>query len=138
MRPRPRPPLLALLLALPAASPLAAQSSAPDSVAAEARDVAAIDWVRLVVVEGDYEAAAAQAHPAVASQMTASALRSAMAQLGPQLGALDSLEPQAQRMEQGLHLVILTGGFAAGTFDVLVYMNEEHQVAGFFVRPPGA
>jgi hypothetical protein len=25
----------------------------------------------------------------------------------------------------------------AGTFAVLVYMNE-HQVAGFFVRPPGA
>ena len=131
-------PLLALLLAVPAASPLSAQSSAQDSAAAGARDEAAIEWVRLVVVDGDYEAAAAQAHPAVASQMTASALRSAMAQLGPQLGTLDSLEPQAQRMEQGLHLVVLTGEFGAGTFDVLVFMNEQHQVAGFFVRPPGA
>jgi hypothetical protein len=131
-------PLLALLLAFPAATPLSAQSSAQDSAAAEARDAAAIEWVRLVVVDGDYEAAAALAHPDVASQMTASVLRSAWAQLGPQLGALASLEPQAQGMEQGFQLVVLTGDFAAGTFDVLVYMNEQHQVAGFFVRPPGA
>ena len=40
--------------------------------------------------------------------MTASVLRSAWAQLGPQLGPLASLEPQAQGMEEGLHLVVLT------------------------------
>ncbi len=27
---------------------------------------------------------------------------------------------------------------AAGTFDVLVYMGDDHSVAGFFVVPPGA
>lgn len=130
--------LLASLLALPAGASLSAQDSPEVSAAADARYEAAIEWVRQVVVEGDYETAAAQADPAVASQMTASVLRDAWVPIGAQVGPLDSLEPQAQRMEEGFHLVILTGEFAAGTFDVQVYMNDEHQVAGFFIRPPGA
>jgi hypothetical protein len=49
---------------------------------------------------------------------------------------LKSLEPKEQRIEQGLNLVVLTGVFDAGTFDVQVYMGDDHAVAGFFVRPP--
>jgi hypothetical protein len=101
-----------------------------------ARYEAAITWVNLVVVEGEFEKAAAQAHEAVAAQMTAATLEGAWAQLGPQLGELKSLEPKEQRIEQGLNLVVLTGVFDAGTFDVQVYMGDDHAVAGFFVRPP--
>ena len=89
------------------------------------------------MVDGEFEEAAKQAHPAVAAQMTAAALEGAWAQLGPQLGELSSLEPQEQSLEQGMNLVVLTGVFSAGTFDVQVYMDDDHAVAGFFVRPPG-
>ena len=125
--------LLALAL-LTAASPAAVFAQEQD--ADDARYEAAITWVKLVVVEGDFEAAAAQAHEAVAAQMTPAALEAAWAQLAPQLGELKSLEPKEQRIEQGLHLVVLTGVFDAGTFDVQVYMGDDHSVAGFFVRPP--
>jgi hypothetical protein len=111
---------------------------AQDASASEARYEAAIAWVNLVVVDHDFEAAADRAHEAVAAQMTAAVLEQAWAQLGPQLGALVSLEPQSQDMVQGLNLVVLTGVFAAGTFDVQVFMGDDHAVAGFFVRPPGA
>ena len=97
---------------------------------------AAIAWVNLIL-EGEFEAAAEQAHEAVAAQMTAAALEGAWAQLSPQLGELGSLEPKEQRLEQGFNVVVLTGVFAAGTFDVLVYMDDDHSVAGFFVVPPG-
>jgi hypothetical protein len=114
----------------------------PSGLVAQERDVdsarydAAIAWVKLVVVAGEFEKAAAQAHEAVAAQMTAAALEGAWAQLGPQLGDLKSLEPKEQRIEQGLNLVVLTGVFDAGTFDVQVFMGDDHAVAGFFVRPP--
>ena len=140
MRPRPVPllplrlaRLLPLLAVLGGGAPLAAQDAAAD-----ARYQAAIEWVRLVVVEGDYAAAAAQAHPMVAAQMTGAVIEEAWRPVAAQVGALESLEPKDQRMEQGLNLVILTGEFSAGTFEVLVFMNDEHQVAGFFVRPPEA
>lgn len=110
---------------------------AQEQEAVEARYEAAIAWVNLVVVDGEFEKAAEQAHPAVAAQMTAAALEGAWAQLGPQLGELNSLEPKEQSLEQGMNLVVLTGVFAAGTFDVQVYMGDDHAVAGFFVRPPG-
>ncbi len=74
----------------------------------------------------------------MAAHLTAAVLESGWAQLGPQLGELRSLEPKEQRSEQGLNAVVLTGAFAAGTFDVLVYMGDDHSVAGFFVVPPGA
>ena len=131
MRTRSVSSLLPLVAALAVGAPLAAQDAAAD-----ARYQAAIEWVRLVVVEGDYEAAAAQAHPMVAAQMTGEVIENAWRQVAVQVGALGSLEPKEQRMEQGLNLVVLTGEFDAGTFDVQVFMNDEHQVAGFFVRPP--
>lgn len=132
MRSRSLAPLFPLLAVLANGAPLAAQDPAA------ARDDAAIQWVRLVVVAGDYEAAAAQAHPMVAAQMTGAVIENAWRPVHEQVGALQSLEPKDQRMEQGLHLVILAGAFANGMFDVLVFMNDEHQIAGFFVRPPGA
>ena len=97
-----------------------------------ARYEAAIAWVHLVVVEGDFEKAVAQA-----PQWTAADLEGAWAQVGPQVGELKSLEPKEQRLDQGMNLVVLTGVFDAGTFDVQVYMGDDHAVAGFFVRPPG-
>lgn len=126
-----------ILFASFVASALPVDLHGQDASAVEARYAAAISWVNLVVVDHDFEAAARQAHPTVASQMTASVLAQAWDQLGPQLGALASLEPQDQSMEQGFHLVVLTGEFAAGTFDVQVFMGDDHTVAGFFVRPPG-
>lgn len=132
MRPH---PLVALAFLVPAAIPanLLAQEAA-----VAARYEAAVAWVNLVVVEGEFERAAEQAHEAVAAQMNAAALEGAWAQLGPQLGELSSLEPKEQSLEQGLNLVVLTGVFSAGTFDVQVYMGDDHSVAGFFVRPPGS
>jgi hypothetical protein len=87
---------------------------AQDGAAVEARYDAAIAWVRLVVVEHDFERAATQANEAVAARMTADVLEQAWDQLGPQLGALVSLEPREQSMEQGFNMVVLTGVFAAG------------------------
>jgi CubicO group peptidase (beta-lactamase class C family) len=107
-----------------------------DDEAVDALYEAAIAWVNLVF-DDRFAAAAEQAHPAVAAQLTADALEQAMAQLGPQLGALRSLEPKERSISQGLNLVVLTGVFEAGTCDVQVYMGDDHTVAGFFVRPPG-
>ncbi len=110
----------------------------PEPLGEEAADAlydAAIAWVNLVF-SGEFEPAAEQAHPAVAAQLDAAALERALAQLGPQLGALVSLEPKERSISQGLNLVVLTGVFDAGTFDVQVYMGDDHTVAGFFVRPP--
>lgn len=106
------------LSVLLAAMPTGLQAQEEDAEAG--RYNAAIEWVNLVVVEGNFEEAAAQAHEAVATQMTAAALEGAWAQLEPQLGALISLEPKEQGLEQGLNLVVLTGVFDAGTFDVQV------------------
>ena len=39
-------------------------------------------------------------------------------------------------MDQGLNVVVLKGVFQNATFDVQVYMSDDHEVAGFFVRPP--
>jgi hypothetical protein len=125
---------LALLLAPALPTGLLAQ----EDDAAEARYAAAAEWVKLVLVEKEFEKAAAQAHETVAAQLTAEVLQGASAQLGPQLGELESLEPREQSMQQGLHLVVMTGVFANGTFDVQVFMGDDHRVAGFFVRPPGA
>lgn len=38
-------------------------------------------------------------------------------------------------MAQGFHQVVLTSVFANGTFDLQVYMADDHTVAGFFLRP---
>jgi hypothetical protein len=130
-----RPSLFALALLLATAVPTGVQAQEEDAI--QARYEAAAEWVKLVVVEGDFEKAATQAHEAVAAQMTAEVLEGAWAQLGPQVGELESLEPKEQTMQQGLHLVIMTGVFSNGTFDVQVFMGDDHTVAGFFVRPPG-
>lgn len=136
MRPWSRKTLTILaILAVPLAIPPALD--AQDSEPAEARYEAAIDWVNLVVVDEDFEAAAARAHPSVADRMTPSALEEAWTQLRPQLGDLVSLEPRTQAMQQGLFLVVLTGVWdAVEDTDVQVFMGEDHRVAGFFVRPP--
>ncbi len=112
---------------------------APEPLAGEAVEglyEAAIAWVTLVT-QGEFSAAAAQAYPVVAAQLDAAALERAWGQLGPQLGELRSLAGKEQSVTQGLNLVVLTGVFANGTFDVQVYMGDDHSVAGFFVRPPG-
>lgn len=116
--------------------PLTPAPVAQDAAGVAALFEAATAWLSLVM-GGEYEEAAAQAHEAVAAQMDAATLEGAWAQLGPQLGELISLEPKEQSLEQGLNLVVLTGVFSAGTFDVQVYMGDDHTVAGFFVRPPG-
>jgi hypothetical protein len=134
-----RPTLSALAILAPTllvTAVLPTGLSGQEDDADAARYEAAAEWVKLVCVEGDFEQAAAQAHEAVAAQMTAATLRDAWAQLSPQLGELQSLEPKEQSMQQGLHLVVMTGTFTAGTFDVQVFMGEDHAVAGFFVRPP--
>ncbi len=116
--------------------PLTPAPVAPGQEVVAARYEAAIAWVNLVV-EGEFEQAAEQAHEAVAAQMSAEVLEDAWAQLGPQLGELTSLEPREQSLDQGLNLVVLTGVFSTGTFDVQVYMDDDHAIGGFFVRPPG-
>ena len=111
--------------------------AAQDPEAAEARYEAAIEWVNLLVVDEDYEAAAARAHPSVTDRMTASALEQAWTQLRSQVGDLISLEPRTQAMQQGMFLVVLTGAWEeVEATDVQVFMGEDHRVAGFFVRPP--
>ena len=128
------PASLVILAALAVPSMVAAQDVAQDG--ADARYAVATDWANLVMVENDYEAAAARAHPMVSAQLTPAMLEGAMAQLGPQLGSLNGLTPKSQAMEQGFHQVVLSGAFANGTFDVLVILGEDNRVAGFFVRPP--
>ena len=120
---------------IPLAAAPAAQEPAEPAVVA-ARYEAAIAWVNLGV-EGKFEEAAEQAHPAVAAQMTAAVVEGGWAQIGSQFGELRSLEPKEQSLDQGFNLVVLTGVFDEGTFDVQVYMGDDHSVAGFFVRPPG-
>jgi hypothetical protein len=88
------------------------------------------------MVEEDFQAAAAQADPAVAGQLTAAVLEDAWVQLHEQLGDLRSLAPKAQETAQGYHIVSLAGDFDAGQFDVQVVMNDDHGVAGFFLLPP--
>ncbi|MDH3271974.1 MAG: DUF3887 domain-containing protein [Gemmatimonadota bacterium] len=122
---------IAFLFAAPLA--LAAQ----EDEAAEARYAAAMEWINLVMTEGDYEAAADKVNGAVAAQLGAAQLEAAAGQLSGQLGALLSLEPQRQGMEQGFYEVVMTGVFDAGTFDVQVFLADDHTVAGFFVRPVG-
>lgn len=127
--------LFALALLLATATPLDLRAQEDDAV--QARYDAAAEWVKLLVVENDFEKAAAQAHETVAAQLTAATLEGAWAQLGPQVGELESLEPKEQSMQQGFHMVVMTGVFTNGTFDVQVFMGDDHSVAGFFVRPPG-
>ena len=115
------------------AAPFAA--AAQDDTAVEARYAAAMEWVNLVMTEGDYAAAAAKVNAAVAAQLGAAELEAAAGQLSGQLGALQSLEPQRQGMEQGFHEVVMTGVFDAGTFNVQVFLADDHTVAGFFIRP---
>jgi hypothetical protein len=128
-------PHVSLLLTLVAIVALPAGSQAQEDAAADARYEAALAWVDLLV-EGDFEEAAEQVNEAVSAQLGAAQLEGAWTQLSPQLGTLDSIEPKAQVMQQGFHVVILKGVFAAGTFDVQVVMADDHSVAGFFVRPP--
>lgn len=123
--------LFALGVAVPPAALLA-----QDEVA-DARYDAASAWVNLVMIDGDYEAAAEQVDAAVAAQLGAAQLETAVSQLESQLGTLRSLEPKEQAMERGYHKVVFDGVFDAGTFDVQVFMADDHSVAGFFVRPPG-
>jgi hypothetical protein len=63
-------------------------------------------------------------------------LESIWTQLGAQLGELGSLERKTEAMANGLHVVIMTGVFTNGTFDVQVVVDDERKVMGFFVRPP--
>ncbi len=116
--------------------PLAPPPTEDPPEVVEARYDAASQWVRQVF-DGEFELAAERVHPAVAAQLSANALRAAVNQLNAQLGELRSLEPREQSLAQGMNLVVLTGVFANGTFDVQVYMDDSHAVAGFFVRPPG-
>jgi hypothetical protein len=115
----------------------------PDTVLAQddavvgARYDAARAWVNLLN-DGEFEKAGEQVNAAVAAQLGATQLETVWAQLGAQLGELELLEPKEQRMEQGYHVVVLKGVFGAGTFDVQVVMADDHTVAGFFIRPPGA
>ena len=100
-----------------------------------ARYEAAITWINYLD-EGEFEEAATRAHPAVAAQLGASQLQEAWDGLAVQLGALVSLESKSQSMDQGLNVVVLKGVFQNATLDVQVYMSDDHEVAGFFVRPP--
>jgi hypothetical protein len=110
---------------------------AQDDAVAGARYDAATAWVNLLK-DAEFEKAGEQVNAAVAAQLGATQLEAAWGQLGAQLGELESLEPKEQGMEQGYHVVVLKGVFGAGTFDVQVVMADDHTVAGFFVRPPGA
>jgi hypothetical protein len=121
------------LFALPGT--LSAQDADED---AEARSEVALAWIDLLKT-GDYEAAAAHVSEdeRVASQMgSPEQLESIWTQLGAQLGELGSLERKTEAMANGLHVVIMTGVFTNGTFDVQVVVDDERKVMGFFVRPP--
>jgi len=125
--------LLALLVLIAVPDTVLAQ----DDAVVGARYDAARAWVNLLN-GGEFERAGEQVNAAVAAQLGATQLETVWAQLGAQLGELESLEPKVQRMEQGYHVVVLEGVFGAGTFDVQVVMADDHAVAGFFIRPPGA
>jgi CubicO group peptidase (beta-lactamase class C family) len=112
-----------------------AEPEVPDEAGEEDRYRAALAWVDLIVA-GEYAEAADQVNPAVAAQLDAARLESAWNQLAPQLGPLRSLEPKDQLLQQGFYVVVLTGTFEAGNFDVQVVLADDHTVAGFFVRPP--
>jgi hypothetical protein len=125
--------LLALLFLIAVPDTVLAQ----DDAVVGARYDAARAWVDLLNA-GEFEKAGGQVNAAVAAQLGAAQLETVWAQLGAQLGELESLEPKEQRMEQGYHVVVLKGVFGAGTFDVQVVMADDHTVAGFFIRPPGS
>lgn len=119
----------------PAPEPPAEPGSPEEELVFAARYEAAITWINYLD-EGEFEEAATRAHPAVAAQLGASQLQEAWDGLAVQLGALVSLESKSQSMDQGLNVVVLKGVFQNATLDVQVYMSDDHEVAGFFVRPP--
>ena len=127
--------LTLFLLTLLLSSGLPVAGSAQD---AKEQDLyaAATAYANLVLVTKDYEAAAAQSHPSVAAQMTASMLEDATGQVLAQTGPLHSLEPKRQSLLQGFNAVVLTGTFDVGDLDVVVVMDDDHAVAGILVRPP--
>jgi hypothetical protein len=124
--------LLLLTLLLSAGLPLGASGQDVDQVYYDA----ATAWVNLVMLDGDFEAAAAEADPAVAGQLTAQVLEDTWLQLRGQLGALETLVPKSQEISSGYHIVTLAGQFAQTLLDVRVVMNDDRKVGGFFLMPP--
>jgi len=124
--------LLLLTLLLSTGLPLGASCQDADQAFYDA----ATSWVNLVMLDGDFEAAAAEADPAVAGQLTAQVLEDTWMQLRGQLGALETLTPKSQEVSSGYHIVTLAGTFAQTLLDVRVVMNDDRKVGGFFLLPP--
>ena len=108
---------------------------AQDDAAVTARYEAALEWWNWIR-DGEWEKAAARVNSAVAAQMGAAEIESAVTQVRAQVGDLISLEPKRQEMQQGFHVVIHTAVYTSGTYDAQVFMADDHTVAGFFLRPP--
>ncbi len=106
-----------------------------DDAAVTARYEAALEWWNWIR-DGEWEKAAARVNSAVAAQMGAAEIESAVTQVRAQVGDLISLEPKRQEMVQGFHVVIHTAVYTSGTYDAQVFMADDHTVVGFFLRPP--
>jgi hypothetical protein len=124
--------LLLLTLLLSTGLPRGASGQDADQVFYDA----ATSWVNLVMLENDFEAAAAEVDPAVAGQLTAQVLQDTWLQLRGQLGALETLAAKSQEISSGYHIVTLAGTFAQTALDVRVVMNDDRKVGGFFLMPP--
>ncbi len=106
-----------------------------DDAAVTARYEAALEWWNWIR-DGEWEKAAARVNSAVAAQLGAAEIESAVTQVRAQVGDLISLEPKRQEMQEGFHVVIHTAVYTSGTYDAQVFMADDHTVAGFFLRPP--
>lgn len=116
---------LALFFSLPLAAPAAAQVSAETAEA----------WIRMIV-DGNYEGAAAEVSAASAAQLNAQSLQSLWGQVTAQTGALEGMtHAPVDGAPEGA--VDFEAAFANGPFAVRVVYDAEGRVAGFAVRPPG-
>ena len=105
----------------------------PDEAAAAARYEVAIEWVNLIK-DGEVEKAAERLIRR--RGLNAVTLAQSWTRGTARAGALNSLEPKRQEVRDGFHVVILTGVFTNGTFELHVIMTEEHRMGGFYLRVP--
>lgn len=131
------PFLLALaLLLVVAVRPAEAQQPTPTE-RAPALEELALRWMHYLN-DGHFDSAAVHVSPEVAGQMGEQQLGVLWPQITEQVGTLQGLEPGEHSTLDDFHIVTLAGTFEGGVVDVLVVFNQDSEVMGFQVRPPGA
>ena len=116
---------MALFLSIPLAVPLDGQAT---------EDAARV-WFQMIV-DGDFDGAAAGVAPSVRAQLNAQSLSGMWSQITAQTGAFESMThtPVAGAPAEA---VDFEATFANGSFAVRVVYDPEDRVAGFEIRPPG-